>query len=199
MMADAKEAKPSPLASSTLNELVEQAKAGDEAAFNELHRRYYDGTLGMCRASLGDPDVARLAADETFADAFTHIRTFRGKAKFTTWLYKICERRILKHKQGTKQAKSEETGHDLELVEPAGPGSRTTCSPEELHERRLGYLDLVKDILGLPKEESTTMVLLHGFQLSVAEAAWVLGVSEDAVYMRVSRARKRLRNAKEDG
>ncbi len=71
-------------------ELVRRAAEGDDAAFDELVRRYSGRIYGLLARLVGDAALAEDAAQETFVRAWRAIGRFRGDAKFTTWLYRIA-------------------------------------------------------------------------------------------------------------
>src|SRR5438876_5427368 len=63
----------------------------DQHAFGELVRRHQSSVRGLLR-QLARADVALAddLAQETFLRAYKHIRSFRGEARFSTWLYRIA-------------------------------------------------------------------------------------------------------------
>jgi RNA polymerase sigma-70 factor, ECF subfamily len=167
-------------------ELVLRAKQGDDQAMRELLDRHYDGICAMAARMLRDPDRAQDAAQEIMTDTFKNIRNFRGGSKFSTWLFRIARNRLIKHYKLRDRTRPEETGHDLEYLALAR-------SPEELHDSRVSYVALVAAIQHLPAEQSVVFNLRFLAGLNVAETASALGITEDAVMMRTSRGRQRLR------
>jgi RNA polymerase sigma-70 factor (ECF subfamily) len=166
--------------------LVERAKLGDEQAMHELHDRYYDGVCAIAARALKDPERARDVAQEVMADAFHNIRRFMGRSKFSTWLFRLTRNRLIKHYELRDRTRAEETGHDLECLALAR-------SPEELHDSRTSYVALVAAFQRLAPDQAVVFNLRFLAGLDVAETARALGISEDAVMMRTSRGRQRLR------
>ena len=63
----------------------------DQHAFGELVRRHQSSVRGLLRQlTRGDVQLADDLAQNAFIRAFKNIRTFRGEAKFSTWLYRIA-------------------------------------------------------------------------------------------------------------
>src|SRR5438093_11522729 len=63
----------------------------DQHAFGELVRRHQSAVRGLLR-QLTRTDIALAddLAQETFIRAYKNIRSFRGEARFSTWLYRIA-------------------------------------------------------------------------------------------------------------
>jgi len=71
-------------------ELVKAAQAGDRAAFDRLVERHQDRTYGMVLRILGDRERALDTTQDVFVKAFTALKSFRGEAAFSTWIYRIA-------------------------------------------------------------------------------------------------------------
>src|SRR5690606_4001455 len=69
--------------------LVDRARSGDRAAFEELVRATYADTYTLAYRLTGDEEDARDVVQETYLRAFRGLKRFRGDAQFTTWLYRI--------------------------------------------------------------------------------------------------------------
>jgi len=184
-------------------DLVRRAQDGDMQACEELQQRYYDGVYALAWRRLRSEAAAKDATGDVFADAFLNIRRFKGRSKFSTWLFRLAQNRINKHCARQARERSIQTGVDLDqLCDPALVPALGR-SPEELHDLRQAYLEVVSAMQKLPPEEAVVLNLRFLSDLEVPEVAQVLGISEDAVYHRVARGREKLREAllarKEDG
>src|SRR6185369_11175867 len=69
---------------------IRLAVEGDPKAFEHLYHTYKPRIYALCRRLLGDPAMAEDLVQETFMRAFRHIATFRGSARFSTWLFRIA-------------------------------------------------------------------------------------------------------------
>lgn len=70
-------------------DLVRRAQAGDEDAFAELVRRVHRTIYRWALAGTGDPDDAEDATQRVLIRLHTHLKTYRARAAFTTWLYRV--------------------------------------------------------------------------------------------------------------
>ena len=114
--------------------LVMRARNGDHEAFGELVTRHQRRVWMVCRQYVG-VDEADAAAQDSLVKAFTGIRSFDGRALFSTWLTRIAIntcldqlRRRRREGQTVEDSKNdEERGGGLELVvdDQAGPEDRT--------------------------------------------------------------------------
>ena len=66
--------------------LVARAQQGDLPAFEELVRQYQREIYNLAFRLVQDPEEAKDMAQQTFMQAFIHIRKFRGQSQFRTWL-----------------------------------------------------------------------------------------------------------------
>ncbi len=69
--------------------LIQQARAGDRRAFDDLVRRHQDRIFNVCFWYLNDYQEADDAAQEVFIKLFQSLKTFRGESSLATWLYRI--------------------------------------------------------------------------------------------------------------
>jgi RNA polymerase sigma-70 factor (ECF subfamily) len=184
-------------------DLVRLAQDGDVRACEALQLRHYDGVYALARRRLRNEALAKDAAGDVFADAFLNIGRFRGRSKFSTWLFRIAQNRITKHCARQARDRSIQAGVELDQLSDPALVPALGRSPEELHDLRQAYLEVIGAIQRLPAEEAAVLNLRFLADLGVDEVAQVLGISEDAVYHRVARGREKLRAAlrvrKKDG
>jgi RNA polymerase sigma-70 factor (ECF subfamily) len=130
-------------------------------------------------------------AQEVFLTAFKSIASFRHGSSFYTWLYRIAVNTSLTFLK--KRSREKDRAEFREDLAGGGPGLAVSFSPEgrsALNELR-GRIDEAVD--GLPGHFRASFVLVAGQGLSHAEAAKVLGCSENTVAWRMHKARKLLR------
>jgi RNA polymerase sigma-70 factor (ECF subfamily) len=70
-------------------QLVARAQQGDLPAFEELVRLYQREIYNLAYRLVQDPEEAKDMAQQTFMQAYIHIREFRGQSQFRTWLFRI--------------------------------------------------------------------------------------------------------------
>lgn len=79
--------------------LVQAALAGEKHAFGDLVERYQDRIFNTLMRMLGSRDDALDLTQDAFARAFVKLESFRGDAKFYTWLYRIAINLALSHRR----------------------------------------------------------------------------------------------------
>ena len=77
------------------SELVARTLRGDGRAFRELIERHHAMAYAAVRAVLGDRDEVQDVMQVVYLKAYQGLASFRGDARFSTWLYKIARREAL--------------------------------------------------------------------------------------------------------
>jgi RNA polymerase sigma-70 factor (ECF subfamily) len=178
-----------PLTSMTLSdeEIVSRILAGETPLFEVLMRRHNQRVYRAARAILRDAREAEDVMQEAYVNAYAHLRQFDGRARFSTWLTKIAVYEALAR---VRRQRRDEPPDDssLETFMPVTPSP----DPErQAFGRELGALiESAIDNLGDGYREVFMLRQVEG--LSTAETADVLGVSDDVVKTRFSRARHAL-------
>ena len=153
----------------------------DQHAFGELVRRHQSTVRGLLR-QLTRTDVALAddLAQETFLRAYKHIRSFRGEARFSTWLYRIAYNCFREDARRRKEL----VGIDERQLE-AQPAPETV-DPGLKH-------DLMHALSLLPLHERSAVLLCCQNGLSHDEAARVLDIPLGTVKTNVLRGREKLK------
>jgi RNA polymerase sigma-70 factor, ECF subfamily len=175
--------------------LVERAKAGDSAAFEQLVRQYdrqiYRTALHITQNREDAEDITQ----DVFFKAFQKLEQFQGNSKFSTWLVRIAVNESLMRLRRRKTSKTVSMDQDVETEEGAIPRdfAEWRPNPEQIFSQsELGDI-LRKTIAGLPPGFRTVFTLRDIENLSTEETAEALGLSVPAVKSRLLRARLQLR------
>ncbi|MEZ5182413.1 MAG: sigma-70 family RNA polymerase sigma factor [Acidimicrobiales bacterium] len=171
-----------------LDELVDAARRGEGRAFEELVRRTSAETFTLARRLVSDEDDARDVVQEAYLRAFRSIGSFRGEAQFTTWLYRITANCASTHLGRRRRHRHDELDEEAELVDPALEHDPEAATDAALLRQRLELA-----VAELPPRLRAVVVLRDIYDLSHAEVAEQLGISESAAKVRLHRARRRLR------
>ena len=171
-------------------------RRGDEAAFELLVHSYGGRLLQVARRFLKEED-ARDALQEALLSAFRSIGRFDGKAKISTWLHRIVVNAALMRlrKKSTQMEESLEPllPTFLEDGHRAGLGASWPENPEEVVGRSQ-VRDVVRQAIdSLPVNYRTVVLLRDIEELSGAETGELLGLTANAVKVRLHRARQALR------
>jgi RNA polymerase sigma-70 factor (ECF subfamily) len=171
--------------------LVERARTGDQAAFEELVRRHADRLYAVVLRFLADPVDAEEATQETFLRAWRSIDRFRGRSQFFTWLYRIG---LNEAKRLATRRPAAGTVRSLE-DEPIPEAPDWSEAPEVRLAQTEVRQVLEQAIRALPLEYRATIVLRDIEGLSTGEAAEAMELGEAAFKSRLHRARLAVRRA----
>jgi len=172
----------------TDGELFTRAQRGNQAAYEEIVRRYQDIAFRTAYVITGSAADAEDAAQEGFVKAYRALATFRTGAEPRPWLLRIVAN------EARNRARSAGRRHQLELrlADRFRPGDAAP-SPEAAavaSEDRRRLLALVN---GLSQEDRLVISSRFFLELSGEETAVALGIPEGTVKSRLSRALSRLR------
>jgi RNA polymerase sigma-70 factor (ECF subfamily) len=175
-------------AARSFSELVDEARRGDRAAFDELVRLTHRDTLRLALRLTADPEDARDVVQDAYLRAYKGIRRFRGDAQFTTWLYRITANCAASHTGRGARHRHDELDGDTVIVD-----GRPESDPEIVAELGALRRDLDAAIAELPDRLRAVVVLRDVYGLPHEAIAAELGISESAAKVRLHRARLRLR------
>lgn len=153
----------------------------DHHAFSELVRRHQSAVRGLLRQlTRSDLALADDLAQETFLKAYKNIRSFRGEARFSTWLYRIAYNCF---REGARRRK-ELVGIDETQLEAEQDPQTVDAALRQ---------DLMHALKLLPLHERTAVLLCCQNGLSHDEAARVLDIPLGTVKTNVLRGREKLK------
>jgi len=180
--------------------LIERTLDGDHSAFADLVKRHADDVHTVILRACGDPDQAAELAQETFLKAFAALRGFDRSRPLRPWLLAVAlntTRSALR--AGRNRARVvRHTDDGTDRARDTAPGPEALAAQGQ-HDRMLEAM-----VRQLPDKLRDAVALRFWADMSFAELAQALGVSESAAKMRVYRALEQLRvlldgdDAKED-
>lgn len=164
--------------------LVLQSQKGDLEAFESLIRSHQRMIHSLTFRMTGSSADAEDLAQETFIRAYERIGSYRGQAKFSTWLYRIAVNACMDWRQ--REARRLEVNSNW-----AGDEAAAEIAPNS------NGGDLSRSVqaalLKLPAKQRAAITLTVYDGLNHAEAAQILGCSETTVSWRVFAARRKLK------
>lgn len=165
--------------------LAAAAATGDREAFAALLARHYDRLFGLCFRLAGSRADAEDLTQDICCALPAKLASFRQQARFTTWLYRVAINAALdRRRRHATRTRAADGWGDWEMARQA-----------DMTAARAAQDWLEMTMRGLSPELRDTVALTLGEDLSQAEAASVLGVSEGTVAWRMSEVKKRLRAA----
>lgn len=172
--------------------LVRGARLGDREAFAELFTRHSAMTFRYAVRMLdGDQHTAQDVVQEAWIKAWRHVVDFRGDAAFRTWLLRIVTREVYSARRRRRPIPVDDA--QLAAYWESRAGSSQTWSR---HEDLADALSL--ELARLPWRQRQVWLLRETEELSYAQIAEVLGVTETVVRGQLHRARTTLAIRMED-
>ncbi len=174
----------------TDEDVVSRVLQGQTALFELLMRRHNERVYRAARAIVRDEREAEDVMQHAYVSAYAHLRQFDGRAKFATWLTKIAVHEAIARarKQGRVQSLDDDSGsRGTFMPTSAGPDPERQAFAHELG----ALLEAAVDDLADGCREVFMLRQIEG--MSTSETADALGVTEDVVKTRLSRARSALR------
>ena len=181
----------------TERDLVARLQRGDEASYGVLVRQYGGAMLAVARRMLRNEDDAQEALQDAFLQAFRAIPHFRQEARLSTWLHRIVVNAALMRLRAASRRPEAAIDTLLPQFDEEGKHAESIralpVSVEAALESAETRAKIRACIAELPEQYHAVIVLRDLQELSTAEAAALLGISENAVKIRLHRAHQALR------
>ncbi|MCB9600811.1 MAG: sigma-70 family RNA polymerase sigma factor [Sandaracinus sp.] len=170
-----------------LDPLVARAKEGDQAAFQALFRQHRDAVARTVHRFLGPSADLEDVVQDVFVHVYRSLPSFRGDAKFTTWLYRLTANVTKMH---LRRARSRPRFADVQV--PEATDDATAGRPDELVERNERVAALYR-LLDRLSDKKRTVLVLHDLEgLQAKEIAEIVDCPVLTVRTRLFYARKEL-------
>jgi RNA polymerase sigma-70 factor, ECF subfamily len=177
--------------------LLAGLRAGSDAAFETLVRTTSARLLAVARRIVGSDEDARDVLQEAYASAFRSIGRFEGHAKLSTWLHRIVVNMALMRLRSRKRKPEESIEPLLPSFKDDGHMQQAAGQWEEGADvalERAEVRDYVRaQIDRLPETYRTVLMLRDIEEMSTNDVAALLETTENAVKIRLHRARQALR------
>jgi RNA polymerase sigma-70 factor (ECF subfamily) len=179
---------------STDVQLMLDVKAGDDASFNLLLRKYRTPLVNFLYRMVRDTAAAEDLAQEVFLRVYRARKQYSPSAKFTTWLFRIATNLALNSIRDNRRRRLE-----VSIDEPPGedepprelPARELRIDEQMVNEDRVAFIRGA--VQALP-EKQRAAVLLHKYEeMDYAEIAKILNCSESALKSLLFRAYETLR------
>lgn len=178
--------------------LIERARSGDEAAFNQIVQAYRKRILGTISRLIGRPEDVEDVAQEVFVRLYYSLDQLRSPEVFEPWLYRLTSNAAYDYLRRRQKRKMEARMADLSeeqvVLADAGAGARQNSQDTQASAIR----EFVHDLLEEVSEEDRVLLLMKEVEgLSLKELQEIYGLKENAMKVRLFRARQRVLKAYE--
>ena len=170
--------------------VIGEVLSGSQAAFTSLVVRYQRYVFTLAMRYVNNREIAEELAQDVFIKAYRYLGDFKGKSKFSTWLYTIVHSTCLSYLRTKKPYMVSEGEARLEFFAGQQSPSET---PGYLLEQKTEQALLEQAMDKLEAEERQIISLYYQGGLTVEETGQVTGLSAGNVKIKLFRARKKLR------
>ena len=172
-------------------ELIRRSCAGDQDAFAVLVRNNQRRAFTHAFRMLNNYDEASEAVQEAFLATWQGLHTFRGEARFSTWLYRVvyhcCLRVLEQRRRDTRNLDAVTAQAEYRATLEAGQEVQTLVTERERQEH------LQQAIQQLPGKYRAVLILRHLQDLTYEEIAQALGLPIGTIKTHLFRARNLLK------
>jgi RNA polymerase sigma-70 factor (ECF subfamily) len=175
--------------------LIARLRERDEQAFAEIVRLYGDKVFSLIFRMLGNRQEAEDVAQDVFITVFKTIETFRGEAKFSTWLLRIAanhSKNRIKHlaRRPTEGVDPEDVSQVRSMPDrPAPPVQAQIDAPDKILEGAQTKALIQEAVADLDEDQRLLVVLRDVEELSYEEIGEITGLPEGTIKSRLHRAR----------
>jgi RNA polymerase sigma-70 factor (ECF subfamily) len=176
-------------------ELIERARGGDDNAFSQVVQAYRKRILGTIARAIGRPEDVEDVGQEVFLRLYYSLEQLRTAEVFEPWLYRLTVNAaydyLRRQKRRPESRMSDLSEQQVLMADAAAGGKR---SDED--QRRTRIRERVESLLGKVSEEDRILLMLKEVEgLSLKELEKIYKVNENALKVRLFRARQRVLKA----
>jgi RNA polymerase sigma-70 factor (ECF subfamily) len=172
------------------SEIIHKILKGSTQLFEVLMRRYNQRLFRIQRSYISDEEAIKDTLQITYMKAFENLDSFRGDAKFSTWITRIAINEALKYLNGKKR------DAELQLVEGDTPMNEHTINRDNTPEDKTiqhDFRQLLEQVVAtLPPKYRSVYLMREVEHMDTRETADCLDLTESNVKVRLHRAKKML-------
>jgi RNA polymerase sigma-70 factor, ECF subfamily len=176
-------------------ELIERARNGDDAAFNQVVQVYRKRILGTIARLIGRPEDVEDVGQEVFLRLYFSLDQLRTSEVFEPWLYRLTVNAAydyLRRQKRRRESRMSDLSEQQVMMADAVAGSKQSDESQ----RRAKVKEQVEDLLGQVSEEDRILLMLKEVEgLSLKELEKIYNANENALKVRLFRARQRVLKA----
>jgi RNA polymerase sigma-70 factor (ECF subfamily) len=173
-------------------ELIKRARDGDNSAYNQVVQAYRKRILGTIARLIGRPEDVEDVGQEVFLRLYFSLDQLRTPEVFEPWLYRLTVNAAydyLRRRRRRHESRMSDLSEQQVVLADAAAGTRR----EDEDRRRKRIRELVQSLLGGISEQDRMLLTLKEIEgLSLKELEKIYGVNENALKVRLFRARQRV-------
>ena len=174
-------------------QLIQRILQGDQEAFSPLVKKYQKGVHALVWRKIGDFHIAQEITQDALLTAYKKLGTLKNHTQFSGWLYVIaanlCRDWFRKNRMPITESLDATEANKVDRVSYSRYVAEKQASEADETRR-----EVVKQLLQkLPESERTVITLHYLGEMTIKSISEFLGVSQNTVKSRLSRARNRLR------
>jgi RNA polymerase sigma-70 factor (ECF subfamily) len=173
---------------------VQQARGGDEEAFGELMKTYYQRVYRLACGMVNNPEDARDVSQQAWVKAWKNLPRYRESSSFFTWLYRIVSNTCLDFLRHRAHLGEQPLPENVDLVTPSDPNpaaSRHSRPDQEAERAEVRHL-FDEALAELSPEHRMTLTLREIEGFAYGEIASVMGCRTGTVMSRLFYARRHM-------
>jgi len=178
-------------------ELIERARSGDESAFNQVLQAYRKRILGTIARLIGKPEDVEDVGQEVFLRLYYSLDQLRTPEVFEPWLYRLTVNAAydyLRRQRRRHESRMSDLSEQQVMMADASAGGKQ--NKEDV--RRTQVREQVQSLLDKVSTEDRVLLMLKEVEgLSLKELEKIYKVNENALKVRLFRARQRVLKAYE--
>jgi RNA polymerase sigma-70 factor, ECF subfamily len=176
-------------------ELILRARAGDAGAFNQVVNAYRRRVLGTISRLVFRPEDVEDVGQEVFTRLYFALDQLRSPSGFDSWLYRLTVNACYDYLRRSRR-RPESRMADLSEQQIVSADSSASHIASQIEDERSAVREEVKTLLGAVSEQDRTLLIMKEVEgLSLKELSEIYRVNENALKVRLFRARQRVLKA----
>jgi RNA polymerase sigma-70 factor (ECF subfamily) len=174
------------------SEVIIRAREGDDGAFNQVVQAYRRRVLGTIARLIGRPDDVEDVGQEVFLRLYSSLGQLRAPEIFEPWLYRLTVNAAYDYLRRQRR-RHEARMSDLSEQQVVMADAAASTQVDQDERRRLRIRETVGALMGAVSEQDRILLTLKEIEgLSLKELEKIYGVNENALKVRLFRARQRV-------
>lgn len=179
------------------NAYVARIRAGDDHAFELVYRALAEELINFAASLVGEMAVARDVVGDVFIDVWTRRASWAPQGGVHAYLFLAVRHRAM---NALRDRRRHDLTHRVIGLTDESPGMAAPAMPVDRALDRAEQIGMVLQTLArLPEARRMAMTLRWRHELSIAEIAEAMGISQDAVKQHLSRGLRTLKQLLPDG